>query len=78
VGSDLGGIPELIIPNETGLLATAGDVASYADQLSAMNLKSHAELSEMGRAGREFVEARFTQDHHVEGLFEIYRELGVT
>ncbi len=78
IGSDLGGIPELIVPGETGLLATAGDVDSFATQLRKMNLKSRSELSEMGHAGREFVETRFTRNHYLEGLFDIYRELDVT
>ncbi len=78
VGSDLGGIPELVMPGETGLLATAGDVDSFAQQLSIMNKKSASELGEMGHAGRSFVEERFTQNHYLEGLLSIYSELGIT
>jgi glycosyltransferase involved in cell wall biosynthesis len=77
IGSDLGGIPELIVGGETGLLATAGDVDSFATQLRTMNLKTRSELSDMGHAGREFVETRFTRTHYLEGLFDIYRELDV-
>ena len=50
LGSNLGGIPELIQPGITGELATAGDVSSFAEQLSAMNSLPESELSEMGRA----------------------------
>jgi len=31
----------------------------------------------MGRAGRRFVESRFSREQYLEGLLEIYRELGV-
>jgi glycosyltransferase involved in cell wall biosynthesis len=77
LGSDLGGIPELIRSGETGRLATAGDVASFAEQLTAMQELGGTELSEMGRAGRTFTEARFTKQHYLDGLLAIYQELDV-
>ena len=76
IGSELGGIPELIVPGKTGLLATAGNVDSFAEQLSAMQAMSTADLSEMGQAGRAFVEERFTREQYLEGLLDIYREVG--
>ena len=76
LGSELGGIPELIVPGETGLLAQAGDVNSFAEQLGTMQELTSAELTEMGRAGRAFVETRFTREQYLEGLLDIYRELG--
>ncbi len=76
LGSDLGGIPELIVPGETGLLATAGSPASFAEQLTNMANLSDGELGDMGRAGRAFVEERFAREQYLEGLLDIYRELG--
>ncbi len=76
LGSDLGGIPELIVPGETGLLATAGSSASFAEQLTTMQNLSDGELGDMGRAGRTFVEERFAREQYLEGLLDIYRELG--
>ena len=78
LGSDLGGIPELIKPGETGYLATAGDVDSFAEQLTTMNALSEDELSNMGRAGRQFVEERFARSHYLEALLDVYAELGVS
>ena len=77
LGSDLGGIPELIREGETGLLATAGDASSFATQLSAMQAMSNDELETMARAGRAFVETRFTRERYLEDLLGIYAELGV-
>ena len=77
LGSDLGGIPELIREGETGLLATAGDAASFATQLAAMQAMSNDELETMARAGRAFVETRFTRERYLEDLLGIYAELGV-
>jgi len=78
IGSDLGGIPELVVPGETGLLATAGNVESFAEQLASMQQKSAAELGDMGEQGRRFVEERFTRSHYLDGLLNIYSELGIT
>ncbi len=78
IGSDLGGIPELIIDGQTGLLATAGDVDSFADALHRLADTSAAELESMGTAGRTFVEERFTRERYRDGLLEIYAELGVS
>lgn len=77
IGSNLGGIPELIEADVTGLLATAGDVGSFATALSAMQATSSADLEAMGRSGRAFVEGRFTREQYLAGLLGIYSELGV-
>lgn len=78
VGSDLGGIPELIVEGETGLLANAGDVSSFASQLDRYHNMPDADVASMGRAGRRYVEANFSRERYIDGLLEIYAELGVT
>ena len=78
LGSDLGGIPELVVPGQTGLLATAGDPDSFATQLRVLDGMSAQDLGSMGHAGRTFVEERFTRSHYLDGLLDIYRELGVS
>jgi len=77
LGSDLGGIPELIITGETGLVAHAGDVASFASKLTAFAEMADADIADMGRAGREFAETKFSREQYFDGLLDIYRELGV-
>ena len=78
LGSDLGGIPELIDEGTTGFLATAGDVASFAEQLTKFAALSDTDLENMGRAGREFVEQRFTREHYLQALLGVYADLGVS
>lgn len=75
LGSDLGGIPELIVAGETGQLAQAGDVDSFAEQLRLLEEMSTESLETMGRAGRAFVESRFTREQYLDGLLAIYGEL---
>ncbi len=78
LGSHLGGIPELIIDGQTGLVAQAGDVTSFATQLRQYADMSNDEVADMGRAGRRFVEERFSRELYLEGLLDIYNELGVS
>ncbi|NNC81878.1 MAG: glycosyltransferase family 4 protein [Acidimicrobiales bacterium] len=77
LGSNLGGIPELILDGETGLVAEAGNVVSFAAQLTALQEMPAAEITEMGRAGREFAQTTFTKEQYRDGLLDIYRGLGV-
>ena len=50
LGSNLGGIPELIIEDQTGLLAQAGDVDSFAAAMRRYDEMTDAEIAEMGQA----------------------------
>ena len=77
LGSDLGGIPELIQPGITGELATAGDVSAFAEKLSLLASLPNSQLEDMGRAGRSFVEDRFSREHYLKALLDVYAELGV-
>ena len=74
VGSRMGGIPELVVENETGLLFVAGDVAELAARLET--LMSNPDLRKrMGVAARSRAESMFSLVRHNEGLMSIYREV---
>jgi glycosyltransferase involved in cell wall biosynthesis len=74
VGSRMGGIPELVVENETGLLFVAGDVAELAARLET--LMSNPDLRKrMGAAARSRAESMFSLVRHNEGLMSIYREV---
>jgi len=75
LGSNLGGIPELIVPEQTGLLADAGNIDSFAEALRRYDDMSDAEVATMGEAGRAFVEANFSREQYLQGLLDIYAEL---
>ncbi len=75
LGSNLGGIPELIIEDETGLLAQAGDIDSFATALRRYDDMADSDVATMGEAGRAFVEANFSREQYLEGLLDIYTEL---
>ena len=74
VGSAVGGIPEVLIHEETGLTVPPRD----PDALAAAILRAlgdRALTARLAEAGRRHVEAKFTVDAMVEGTLGVYREL---
>ena len=68
VGSNLGGVPELIQHEYTGYLFEAGNADDLADALERC-LKRQSEL---GKNGRRLVETQFSMAKHVDGLMRVY------
>ena len=75
IASDLGGNPELVQPDVTGLLHRAGDVADLAAKLTwAMQ---HAdEMQSMGERAREFAKD-LSPDVHLERLLDVFERVMV-
>ncbi len=72
VGSDCGGIPEVIRPGETGRIFPAGAEAALATCL-AEALDWPAETRRLAVAGRRFAESAHSLDAMLDRLEEIYR-----
>ena len=71
IGARTGGIPELVIEQETGWLFEPRDVENLRARLT--DLVDHAEEAErMGRNARRLIEREFNQDTHYQRLIEIY------
>ena len=72
VASRIGGIPELVIDGETGLLFDAGSAEQLREQLE--RLMADCDLRrEMGLRARKRAEDEFSLDKHNAGLMAIYR-----
>ncbi len=72
VGTRAGGIPEAVIPDETGLLVEPADPKALAQAI--VRLLKDAELRrQFGDAGRQRVAAHFGVDQLVEGTLDVYR-----
>lgn len=74
VGSNIGGIPEMVRDGQTGLLAEPGDV----DGLSAAidKLWHDEELClEMGRAARTMAENEYSPEIHYQQINETYKQV---
>ncbi len=70
VATDVGGVPDVCIGDETGILVPPGDPVALADAI--VRLASDPDLrASMGAAGRSFVKERFTWAMTVETMLGI-------
>ncbi|HEX2720887.1 MAG TPA: glycosyltransferase, partial [Candidatus Deferrimicrobium sp.] len=75
VASPIGGIPEVVHHEQTGLLCPAGDPSAFAEAIA--RLLAEPELRErLGAAGRELVLSRYSLTAMCERTEEFYGRLG--
>lgn len=77
IGARAGGIPELIREQDTGISFVSADSDSLSTALRTMSSKPDAEVAEMGRSGRRWIEREFTADVYRKRIMDVYGELGV-
>lgn len=73
ISTYVAGIPELVLPGETGWLAPASDARALADAMAAALAATPARLGEMGEAGRRRAIARHDIDEialRLKAIFE--------
>lgn len=76
IGADIGGIPEMVEVGSTGWLFPSGDIEALAAVLRDVSQQSEDRLAEMGRAGRQLTEIRYTKAAYLQGMQSLYAELG--
>jgi glycosyltransferase involved in cell wall biosynthesis len=74
VATDVGGVPEVIVDDKTGLLVKYGSSNELSDAIIEL-LKDENKRKSMGRRGRERVKAKFTWPKIVDELEGLYEEL---
>jgi glycosyltransferase involved in cell wall biosynthesis len=72
IASRVGGVPEIVIDGETGLLVDPGDTAALRNAMKELLLNPERAMA-MGRAGRERVEKTFTYERYFESYYELVR-----
>jgi glycosyltransferase involved in cell wall biosynthesis len=77
IGADIGGIPELIRPGETGFVFQSGNVESLAARLEEMQRLPAAGLRSLGHAGREWMRSEFSPERYRQRMSVLYEDLGV-
>ncbi len=70
IGTDVGGVPEVITDGETGLLYPVGDIEGMSDGALQL-LSDRAKLREMGKRARRSAQNRFCSTRIVP-LYEQY------
>jgi glycosyltransferase involved in cell wall biosynthesis len=77
MGARIGGIPELIRENETGVCFESGNVTSLQSALEDFDSRPAAQIQEMGRAARRWAAEEFTVAMYRQRIMAMYRDLGV-
>ncbi len=77
IATKIGGCREVVQDKITGILVPPGDLSALSAALSALlDTGSGPPLrAEMGRMGRSYVEANFSQDRQIQRLLSLYREI---
>lgn len=74
IASRVGGLPEVVVEGETGVLIPPGDADALAKTLDAMAAEPDRAW-QMGQAGRKRVEARFSLDRMLDRLAALYLDV---
>lgn len=74
VGSAIGGIPELVVHEETGYLFAPGNAAALADQVIRHFRRPAHERRAMRRRCAAHAQGHFTLDTHIDHLLPVYRQ----
>jgi glycosyltransferase involved in cell wall biosynthesis len=77
VATDAGGVPEIVIHGETGLLVPPGEPKSLAEAVLGL-LEDPARAARLGAAGRRRAEGSFSLTRHVAAVEALYAELAGT
>jgi glycosyltransferase involved in cell wall biosynthesis len=72
IASAVGGLPEIVVGGETGIVVGPGDAEALADAIVAL-AGDLGRAAEMGRAARERVIAEFPPERSAERIEELYR-----
>jgi glycosyltransferase involved in cell wall biosynthesis len=76
IGADIGGIPEMIVPGETGMVARTGDAEDLARVMSEAASLTPQARRKMGRLGRTWAGQEFSPEAYRNRTLELYAELG--
>ena len=72
VGARIGGIPELVLDNETGLTFEPGDIDDLKKKLIYC-INNRRKLFQMGKTAQGFVRGNFSSAQYYDRLMKIYR-----
>lgn len=73
IGARIGGIPELVLDNETGLTFEPEDIDDLKEKLMYC-INNKGKVFDMGKTAQKFVRENFNSEKHYQRLFEIYQK----
>ncbi len=72
IGANIGGIPELVLNNETGLVFEPADIDDLKEKLIYC-INNRGKLFQMGKTAQGFVRGNFSSGQYYDRLMKIYR-----
>jgi len=75
IGSNAGGIPELISDNNTGYLFEMSNLNSLIQKIVSAQSLNQLEYDNMSKKARQFADHHFSDEVHYKKLIDIYKEM---
>jgi glycosyltransferase involved in cell wall biosynthesis len=75
IGSDIGGIPEIVINNKTGFIFKSRSSDNLTRILNSAGSLRNPDYSNMAIAARSFAEDNFSPQSHYSNLIQIYSKM---
>lgn len=75
IGTNIGGIPELITHEKNGYIVPPAAPEKLAEAMKRIYCLSPAEYEQMSREAADFARANFSEDYHYQRLMEIYNSM---
>jgi glycosyltransferase involved in cell wall biosynthesis len=75
IGSNVGGIPEIINDGETGFLFEMGSVNDLSDKITKAETIDEEEYYRLSTNARKFADEHFSEESHYNALMSIYNNL---
>lgn len=74
IASNLGGIPDYVCPDKTGILVAANHINHLASAITELS-SNFSKSKDMGEQGYALFSENFTMNHHVDQLQKIYEKV---
>jgi glycosyltransferase involved in cell wall biosynthesis len=75
IGSNVGGIPEIIIDGDTGFLFEMGSVYDLSEKIKKAESVKDEEYYRLSMNARKFADEHFSEESHYSSLLSIYMEV---
>lgn len=77
IGANIGGIPEMLDHENTGLIFESGNLDDLTDSIRKITSYTDEQVSSLGRNARNHVASTFTASRYYNDMIELYNSLGV-
>lgn len=77
LGANIGGIPEMLKDDVTGLIFESGNVNDLTEKIVTIQSYSDDKISSLGKNARQHVSNTFTAQRYYNDMTDLYRSLGV-